>query len=170
MNRKTPATLDAEPKPLTGRMVLLCLVAFFGVVASVNAIMIGAATSTFGGIERSTAYKTGLAFRNEMEAARRQDARGWQVSAHAERSADGEAVVDVVARDSTGRPLGGLQSVATLSHPAFSRLDRSIPLAPSGAGRFVGRAPAAEGHWDLVVEIFAGEERLFRSRSRIVLR
>ena len=44
-----------RPKEVTGRMVLACLLAFFAVVAGVNALMIRAAVSTFGGVETENA-------------------------------------------------------------------------------------------------------------------
>jgi nitrogen fixation protein FixH len=40
-----------RPRKLTGRHVLLGLVAFFGVVFAVNAVLVRAAISTFGGVE-----------------------------------------------------------------------------------------------------------------------
>ena len=46
--------LVSASRQLTGRMVLICLVGFFVVVAGVNAIMIAAAISTFGGVETAT--------------------------------------------------------------------------------------------------------------------
>ena len=55
-------------------MVLICLVAFFAVVAGVNAVMIRAAVSTFGGVETDSAYQAGLAFAREIAAARRRSA------------------------------------------------------------------------------------------------
>ena len=74
-------TRGGRPKELTGRMVLFCLVAFFAVVAGVNAIMIRAAVSTFGGVETANAYQAGLAFAREIAEAAAQDALHWQVKA-----------------------------------------------------------------------------------------
>ena len=51
-----------RPRELTGRTVLFCLVTFFAVVAGVNAVMIGAAVSTFSGIETTNAYQAGVSF------------------------------------------------------------------------------------------------------------
>ena len=68
-------------RQVTGRMVLVCLVAFFAVVAGVNAIMIRAAVSTFGGVETESAYQAGLAFAREIAAVEAQDALHWQVRA-----------------------------------------------------------------------------------------
>lgn len=160
----------STPRPLTGRIVLLCFLSFFGVVASVNAIMISAAVTTFGGVEASGGYRHGLAFKNEIAAAREQGARRWQVRGNLLRNPAGEALLEVEARDAAGQPLGGVIAEARLAHPAVSRLDRPIELAATGAGRFRGTTEAPEGHWDLVIELHRGEERVFRSKSRIVLR
>jgi nitrogen fixation protein FixH len=150
--------------------VLICLVAFFGVVAGVNAIMIRAAVSTFGGVETGSAYRAGLEFKNEIAAAELQEARHWQVTAHAERNAAGEAVVDIRALDAKGAPLAGLAATVRLAHPTNARLDRTLTLSESASGRFRGAAEATAGHWNLVLDLTRGEERLFRSRSRIVLK
>ena len=60
---------DDCQRPLTGRTVLLCLIAFFAVVSIVNGIMIRAAISTFGGLETGSAYQAGQAFTHDIEAA-----------------------------------------------------------------------------------------------------
>ena len=70
---------DASSRKLTGRGVLLCLLAFFGVVFAVNAVMIRFATGTFGGVETASSYAAGLAFKKDLNAAEQQDALGWQV-------------------------------------------------------------------------------------------
>lgn len=157
-------------RPLSGRTVLFCFLGFFAVVATVNAIMVRAAISTFGGVETGGAYKAGLAFSHEIDAARRQEARAWQVTAHLERNADGDAVIDVDARDGAGRVLTGVSAHVRLAHPAFARRDHVVELTDVGPGRFRGSVAAEAGHWDLVVDLLRGEERVFRSRNRVVLR
>ena len=54
-------------------------VGFFGVVFAVNAVMVKAATSTFGGVETSSSYKAGLMFEQDVARAEQQDALHWQV-------------------------------------------------------------------------------------------
>ena len=58
-------------RPLTGRTVLICLIAFFAVISIVNGIMIRAAISTFGGVETGSAFQAGQAFKHDIEAATR---------------------------------------------------------------------------------------------------
>src|SRR5436305_13070851 len=115
----------APARPLTGRTVLFCLIGFFSVVAGVNAIMIRAAVSTFGGVETSSSYQAGLAFARNAAAARAQDDLHWQVKADVRPS--GEAiVVEIDARDATGRPLTRLEASVMLHHPTYLRADQTI--------------------------------------------
>ena len=60
---------------LTGRMVLLCLVGFFGVVFGVNGILVHEALSTFGGVDTDSAYQAGRMFEQDVAMAKAQDAR-----------------------------------------------------------------------------------------------
>src|SRR5689334_14742623 len=98
-----------QARPLTGRTVLLCLIAFFGVVAIANAIMIRAAVSTFGGVETSSSYQAGLAFTQNAAAAHAQDELHWDVKADV-RPVGEKVIVEIDARDAAGRPLSGLEA------------------------------------------------------------
>lgn len=157
-------------RPLTGRSVALALVAFFAVVFAVNAVMVRAALSTFGGVEKQTSYAAGLAFGREVAASERQNARHWAVDARLSPVRDGRAEVSVRARDADGRALTGLVLEARLAHPVDGRRDHIIALSEAGAGLYRGSAEAAPGAWDLVMDLKRGDERLFRSKSRISLR
>ena len=52
-------------KPLTGWKVLAMLLAFFGVVGAVNAVMVYSALSTFSGEVEAHPYEHGLAYNRE---------------------------------------------------------------------------------------------------------
>jgi nitrogen fixation protein FixH len=158
-----------RPRELTGRAVLVWLVSFFGVVFAVNAIMVKAATSTFGGVEVQSSYKAGLMFETEVARARAQDALRWRVDGHLVRNAAGEAVLDISVRDAQGKPLSGITTEARLAHPADERLDHDIELRGIGGGKFHGEVQAQAGRWDLIIDVFRGEERVFRSRSAVTL-
>src|SRR5574341_722764 len=121
MSTRGSITGGRRPKEVTGRMVLICLVAFFVVVGGVNAVMIHAAVSTFGGVETASAYQAGLAFSREMAAVRAQDALHWQVTAKLRSAGDGAMLVEVTARDAVDRPLTSLQASAQLAHPTDKR-------------------------------------------------
>jgi nitrogen fixation protein FixH len=155
-------------RPLTGRTVLIWLIAFFATISIVNAIMIRAAITTFGGLETGSAYQAGRTFEREIAAARAQDARHWQVKANLRR-AGAEALVEIDARDAGGQALAGLAASATLHHPTDARADHVVPLNETAPGRFSGTAATAPGQWDILIELTRGPERVFRSRNRVVL-
>ena len=159
-----------KTRELTGRHVLFCLLGFFGVVFAVNAVLVKAATSTFGGVETSSSYKAGLMFEQDVARAGRQDDLHWQVGGKIARDKAGEAVLDISARDAKGIPLTGITAQARLAHPADERLDHMIALDRTNAGLFHGEAQAQPGQWELIVDLYRDEMRVLRSRSRVTLR
>ncbi len=160
-----------SPKPLTGGKVLFMLIAFFGVVIGVNVVMAKLAIQTLPGNEDDHAYSAGLAYQNEIAAARDQDARNWKVDAHVQRGADGGAILQVEARDKDGKPLSGLKFEGRFERPTDRRADLpAVALAETGIGIYRGGTSAiAPGQWDLVLEGDASGQRMFLSRNRILL-
>jgi nitrogen fixation protein FixH len=155
-------------RPLTGRMVLFCLIAFFGTILAMNVVLVRVALSSFGGVETESSYKAGLAFKNDIAASQAQDARHWAVEASLRREVDGTRVA-VSARDAEDHPLGGLSIEARLTHPTDKRRDVILNLVETGPGRFETLANAPRGQWDLVIGLKRGNEQVFRSKSRITL-
>jgi nitrogen fixation protein FixH len=160
---------ERRPREVTGRTVLVSLIAFFVAVAGVNAVMIKVAVSTFGGVETESAYQAGLAFAKETAAVAAQDALHWQVKAKISEEA-GATVVEVVATDAGDRPLAGVEATARLVHPTDKRADRVIELGEGAPGRFRGHGEPVVGQWALVIELSRDGARMFRSRNRVFLR
>jgi nitrogen fixation protein FixH len=159
-----------KTRELTGRAVLYWLFGFFAIVFAVNGVLVQAATSTFRGMETGSSYQAGLVFNQEISSAERQDALHWQVEGKLMRDSRGDAVLAISARDAQGVPLAGLTASAHLAHPADARLDLAIPMKSAGDGAFRGEEAAAPGQWELIIDLSRGDERLFRSRSRVTLR
>ncbi len=157
-------------RPLTGRMVLLILLAFFGVVIGVNVTMMDLAITTLPGTEVDSAYSASIGYEREITAAHDQEARSWKVDAHIERDRNGAAVLQVEARDNGGRPMSGLKFEGRLERPTDKRADLSVSLAEVGTGVYRGTAPAvAPGQWDLVLEGDQAGRRMFLSKNRVLL-
>ncbi len=161
---------NASPRPLTGRRVLLYLVAFFGVIFVANGALVKFAIETLPGTEVDSAYRASLAFNAEIAAAHAQAQRGWHVVAHVERNGEGGARLRIDARDAAGAPLGGVGFTARLERPTDVRGDRSFVLTEREAGIYSGQAADVwPGQWELIVEAARGNERVFLSRNRVVL-
>lgn len=158
------------PRPLTGRVVLALLLAFFGIVFGVNGLMMALAIKTLPGTEVDSAYAASLAYEKEIAAAREQERRGWKVEARVERTADGHATMQVEARDRAGLPLQGLTFFGRLERPLDKRFDRELTLAEVGAGVYRGEArDVLPGRWELVLEGDQGGIRMFLSKNRLTL-
>jgi nitrogen fixation protein FixH len=161
---------DTATRPLTGRTVLFALLGFFGVVIGVNGVMIALAIGTMPGLENDKPYQAGVAYNAEIEAARAQAARRWTVASHINRDAHGRATVSVNARDASGAPIDGLTVAVRLLRPTDQRGDRIMALSEREPGAYEGEAAGvAAGAWDVEIDAGRAAERLFRSRSRIVV-
>ncbi|MDO8980437.1 MAG: FixH family protein [Afipia sp.] len=157
-------------KPLTGRAVLIMLVAFFGVVIGVNLVMMLLAIDTLPGTDVDSAYRASLAYEREIQAAHEQDTLHWRVEAHIERGAADSANIRIAVRDSKGAPLTGLDFSGRLERPTDKRADRAIVLTEIETGIYKGRAEGIlAGQWNLVLEGDTGGKRVFRSRNRVML-
>ena len=167
MTMPTRALAEHGGRKLTGRSVLIMIVAFFAVVAGVNAIMIRLAVSTFGGVETESAYKAGLNFMNEVHEADLQRVRDVRVGGQLAMTRGDATVLQLSVMRADGAALSGLTVDASLHHPADRRQDHSATARELAPGRYVAEFEAHAGQWDLLIEIYDKDQRVFRSRSRV---
>ncbi|MFN3888934.1 MAG: FixH family protein [Beijerinckiaceae bacterium] len=152
-------------RPLTGRLVLFMLLAFFGVVITVNLVMFRLASATFSGLRDKNAYVAGINHNKALAAAREQARRGWKVDAHMERVAAGRSLVNVARAD--GGAFASLDVTVRFRHPATETLDRAVVLAPAGPNAWRGAIDLPAGVWDMVIEMRSAGSIVFLSRDRI---
>jgi nitrogen fixation protein FixH len=159
-----------QPGVLTGRRFLVYLLAFFGVMFSVNGFMTYQAITTFRGVDVDSVYRASRAFPTEIAAAQRQDALGWIVDLHPKRDPDGHTSIRLAPREAGGAPVTGLFVRARLEHPSNRYLDREFVLNETQPGIYLGAADQLEaGAWTVVVEAERGGERVYRSQNRTLL-
>lgn len=160
--------VTGEPE-LTGRHVLIMLLAFFGLVFLVNVAMVRAAISTFGGLDTPSSYEAGLQFKSEEARAAAQNARDWTVNATLTPSGD-RHVLAVDVHDASGSVVAGIAVNARLMHPVDERRDLAIALSQTGPGRFSGAAVVPAGLWRLELVIERDGAQLFRSENRLMVK
>jgi nitrogen fixation protein FixH len=154
---------------VTGWLVLVYLLTFFGVVTGVNGVMIYEALSTMRGVDTESAYQAGRMFEQDVAMLKAQDTRHWQVDAKLTTVPEG-ARLDLLARDEAGQVLTGMAASASFERPTDRGLDRRIALTEDSSGQFNGKTELIPGQWDLVIEISRQGERLFRSKNRVVIK
>ena len=161
------ADVPRGPRELTGRAVLLILLAFFGVVIAVNVIMAHFAVSTFAGVETASSYKAGLAFSAEHRAAEAQVARHWSVNVELASPGNEARVVTIRVLDLAGAPLSQLTPDGRFAHPTDARHDVDLDLKPIGDGRYRATAVAGPGPGGLGIDFAQGGGRQVRSQKRV---
>jgi len=153
--------------PLTGRHVLMMLIAFFGIVFGVNGMLAYRALSTWTGLEQENAYMDGLNYNQTLEARRAQDALGWTntLTAHFK-----DGTVDLTAQyfDRSGTPLDTLTVEAMLRRPTQEGFDQNLTLVNQGHGEYGARVPLPlAGQWQVRLTARRGDSDIFFSEARI---
>jgi nitrogen fixation protein FixH len=156
----------APARRLTGAGVLTILVAFFGVVATVDATMMVLAVSTFRGEETSRAYEKGLAYNLDIAGARAQQARDWRVEAAVFRLSESQSRIAVSLHDAQG-PLAGLRLQAMIRAPVDAKNDVVAALVETTPGHYEARIVMEPGWRDLVLTAAQDGREVFRSKNRI---
>jgi nitrogen fixation protein FixH len=156
---------------LTGRHVFYILSGFFGVVFTVNGVFAFYAVTGFDGVEIKNPYETGLAFNHELNAAREQNERGWKVAVEQAVSVDGSSSFKVTPKDRDGNALTGLSVSAQFKRPVKAALDQKVLLKEVETGVYeTAVALPAGGQWICELTALRGEQELFRSRNRIMVK
>lgn len=143
----------------------------FLVVVAVNGALAFFATSTFTGLETENPYEKGLAYNQNIAAAKAQEALGWAVDARAEPLAgDGHrAQIAVSYTDRNGKPLEGLNVRARLIRPTAKGYDSETTLVATAPGTYgaVVDLPLA-GVWDTDV-VALGHDAAYEFEKRFVV-
>lgn len=154
MTMNTPfADEPPSSRSLTGRHVLLFILAFFGVIITVNMIFLTYALRTFPGESMKKSYLQGLHYNDILDERAAQAALGWRAEiVRADRVA-GEGVIELQLFDESGAPLSALNVTGELRRPAHSRDDRLLSFAHRGEGLYHASAgPLDAGVWALTVQ------------------
>lgn len=143
----------------TGRHMAAIMIAFFGVVITVNVYMAREATSTFGGEVVENSYVASQHFNRWLGEAAQEKALGWNANIH--RTDDGRIEVRIA-----GLPDHAMLS-AIARHPLGQQPDQALAFARKADGEFLSTAPLPAGRWRLRLEAVAGG-KLWRSEGDIL--
>ena len=129
-------------RQITGRKVLMILVAGFGIVIAANLAMLFAATGTFPGLVVQNSYVASQEW-NRKTAAQR--ALGWTAASE---YSGGILTIRMTGRD--GAPVTGLVVTAIVGRPASTREDVSVELAET-EGSYAVPLDLAPGRWRIAL-------------------
>lgn len=152
-----------RPREFTGRHMLMIMLAFFGVIITVNLIMATLANTSWTGLVVKNSYVASQKFNKKAEQGRAQAALGWTGDLD---FADGAFSYRL--RDAAGDPVRMRSVTATFRHPAYEAADTRFELAHV-ADRFVSEALPADGVWIVEILSDAGLEQPYRDVRRITV-
>ncbi len=158
-------------REVTGKHVLIVMLAFFGVMLAVNAVFVVLALSTFNGGEGGRAYQRGLDYNRVIDAARAQDALGW--SHRIEVTQPGQVSLSVSERN--GAPVAGLVLDAEIARPVDDRFTRPLAFREVAPGAYAADLAGLEpGNWvvSLAASRRGGADRniIYRAKERLWLK
>ena len=148
----------------TGKHMLAVMLAFFGVVITVNLVMATAANRSWTGLVVKNSYVASQEFNRKAEEGRAQAALGWKGEL-----AIGGGRVSYRLRDASGAagPVDGV--VATFRRPAYDAEDRTVTLVREADGAFAVAEAVRDGIWIIEVDAEAGLAKPYRDVRRIVV-
>ena len=145
----------------TGWHMLFIMLAFFGVIITVNVTMAVLAGRSWTGLVVKNSYVASQHFNEDLAEARRQAARGWT-----SKLLYGEQHFAFTLKGRNGQPvvLGDLK--VSVGRPASEAQDQTVALWHVGEGRYRGDVALEPGIW--MVRITGGTgENAYRRDSRI---
>jgi nitrogen fixation protein FixH len=153
---------------LTGRLILLWLAGFFGVIIAVNAGFIWTSVATYRGEDEQRPYLQGVEFNQTLRRRAQQAKLGWVSQIVAKRLPSGAVQVTVMLKNATGAPQSVARLDGELRHPADENRDRTMHFVERSEGDYQAQlSGVSAGAWDIVISTpadavpFEASERLW---------
>lgn len=150
-----------QPRPVTGRTVLIAMLAFFGVIIVVNVLMMSFALTTDNGLVVRNSYVASQDFNRNVAEARAQDALGWSMEASLEK---GRLKVRLVSAE--GATLEDLTVSATVGRPVTDRDDQTVLLQREGDA-YGAPVVVGPGAWLADVQAVGTDGQVYRRVWRL---
>ena len=140
---------NSQTKQLTGRHVLLMLVAFFGVIISVNIIFITQAVSSFTGEDVKQSYRQGLEYNKTIQTRSEQASLGWNVTTNVISSSEKKQHYIIQMFDEHNLPIQNLDISGTFKRPTNLAKDEEVVFTERGNGIYEAQINLPKGQWQL---------------------
>lgn len=156
---------NQDPRQFTGRHFLLIMIAFFGVIVTVNVTMAVYANTSWTGFVVRNSYVAGLEFNRKSQEHREQAALGWTSAL----TLSGGTVSFTLA-DANGSPVPLESGTASFRRPVSDAEDTTLDLAAGADGALAAPVALPDGGWIVGVTADAGRDAPWHETRRIVVR
>ncbi len=151
---------------LTGWHVLAMLVVFFGVIFTVNGMLVYYSQTSWTGLVPGNGYEASKKYNKQAATARAMLAKGWHTKVIVLRSRR----VAVELKDAKGQPLTGMQVTAVFSRPVGTRDDRTMSLRERTAGHYETAETLPLGKWIADIRFHRNGELQWRATADFLMR
>ncbi|OXT01721.1 hypothetical protein B7H23_01810 [Notoacmeibacter marinus] len=128
--------------PFTGRHMLMVMIAFFGVVISVNLTLAFLASKSWTGLVVKNSYVASQNFEKERALQAAQIARGWKIGANVD-----DGFLTVTLKDGDGKAVERATVTAALTGVMYDRDDQIVELPPLSSGGYGRQVKLHAGEW-----------------------
>ncbi len=152
-------------KPFTGRHMIMVMVAFFGVIISVNLLMAYYANSTWSGLVVKNSYVASQEFNQTVADVKEQDALGWKDSLEA---SDGKIIFSL--QDANGTPVAITSVKMIFRRPVTDSADMTIDLAAGPAAVWQAAHALSDGVWIAEIDVTSPNNKPWRDTKRFAVK
>lgn len=149
----------------TGRHMLMIMLAFFGVIITVNLIMATFATTTWSGLVVKNSYVASQQFNEKAEWGRAQADLGWKATFAVE-----DTTIRYRLADEAGVLVPASKVIVTFRRPVSDAEDQTFDLERTSEGWVAAAASLHDGVWIVEIDTEAGLAHPYRDVRRIFLR
>lgn len=150
-----------RPKEFTGKHMLATMVAFFGVIITVNLVMARFAITSWSGLVVPNTYVASQEFNARAAESRAIAALGYEIDLNSD--ADG---LSIAFTDAGGEPAIADSIAVQLRRPVGTHQDREMVLMREPDGVYRAAGELAEGEWIATVTAKRGAEVLYKRGHR----
>lgn len=155
------------PRQITGRMVLIGFILFFGTITAVNGVLMYFALNTWPGLVTEDSYIKGLKYNDTIAESESQRLLAWNVRV----TLDGDKKLRISVIDGNSVSVPGLDVEAVLTRPLGEQnvVILTMPENQSGIyeGEFVAPIP---GRWKADIKAVSKTGSVFKSRHEILVK
>jgi nitrogen fixation protein FixH len=160
------SNMSDSRREFTGKHLFLILLAFFGVIISVNVTMATLATRSWSGLVVQNSYVESQKFNDYFDAARARAALGWRSEMEL---VDGHFTYSLA--NGQGEPVRLLDVAVEFRRPVQEAKDEAAALLPTAAGIYGAEVDLSDGQWIVDISAVAhGLNEPWRDMKRIFVR
>jgi nitrogen fixation protein FixH len=157
-------------RPITGRMVLYGLLAFFGVIFTVNGIFVFYALDTWPGLRFDNAYERGINYNQILAKAKSQAAMKWRSAIDITQTQGSDYLITVRLSNENGAPLHDVSVSIELSRAVHEGDDASLKLRPLAPGIYQAshRFPLS-GRWQAAIKARHANGQIYKMAYELMV-